>query len=89
MVWCAAADKGLPVPDAVFYLDADPQAISTRCGYGDERFERVAFQNRVREAFNDFKRLSMWCTIDVTEASIETTFERIKNIVLDTLVKDE
>ena len=41
----------MPVPDVVFYLDADPRKLAARHDFGKERFDRVAFQLAVKQAF--------------------------------------
>lgn len=35
--WCCAPDRGLPRPDAVFYLRSKPEELQARGGYGEER----------------------------------------------------
>ncbi|WOO81144.1 Thymidylate kinase [Vanrija pseudolonga] len=58
--FCTKPDIGLPRPDAVFYLTASPTALAQRGGYGEERYERVEFQTRVKAQFEavaaQFKR---------------------------------
>jgi len=46
--WCKNADKGLIKPDLVFYLNANPEDIEKRGGFGEERFEKTNFQNLVK-----------------------------------------
>lgn len=36
--WCWAPETGLLKPDAVFYLKATPDELTTRGNYGEERF---------------------------------------------------
>ena len=45
--WCKAPDKGLPAPDKVFYLQLDHATAAARGGYGEERYEKQAFQEKV------------------------------------------
>jgi dTMP kinase len=45
--WCKAPDKGLPAPDKVFYLQLDQAEAAARGGYGEERYEKQAFQEKV------------------------------------------
>merc|ERR1719162_889986 len=49
--WCQAPDRGLPVPDGVFYLHVDPKVGQSRANFGDERYENVDMQARVRQEF--------------------------------------
>lgn len=44
---CRAPDQGLPAPDVVLYLDLPQQAAAARAGYGEERYEKVEFQQQV------------------------------------------
>lgn len=46
-----APDKGLRQPDLVIVLKGDPQKLATREGYGNQRFEKVEFQQKVAEGF--------------------------------------
>ena len=48
--WCAAPERGLPRADVVFYLECDT-AVALARGKGAERYERVAFQDKVAAAF--------------------------------------
>lgn len=54
--WCAASERGLPAPDAVFYLDVPPEVAAQRANYGAERYERVDFQRKVADAYANLRR---------------------------------
>lgn len=50
--WCRAPDVCLPAPDLTLFLDISPeQAAKQREGYGEERYEKLEMQARVREVF--------------------------------------
>lgn len=49
--WCRAPDTSLPAPDLVLFLDISEDAQKARGGYGEERYEKVEVQRRVREVF--------------------------------------
>jgi len=49
--WCRAWEQGLLAPDLVFLLDILPEVAAQRPGYGQERYERIEFQTKVRSAF--------------------------------------
>lgn len=51
--WCQGWEKFLPAPDVVFFLDIEPSVAAQRPGYGQERYERIEFQSRVRDAFHE------------------------------------
>lgn len=50
--WCKAPDHGLPKPDLVIFLDVPVEGSSSRRGFGEEKYEKVDFQVKVREAFS-------------------------------------
>lgn len=42
--WCKGPDRDLPAPDVVFFLKLSPEVAQKRADFGEERYERVAFQ---------------------------------------------
>lgn len=52
MTWCRHGDLGLILPDATFYLDAEPEMFQHRGDYGRERFESLEMQAAVRAVFH-------------------------------------
>ena len=42
-----APDRGLLAPDVVLFLAMDPAAAASREGFGEERYEKLAFQQQV------------------------------------------
>ena len=55
MTWCKNPDRGLPNPDVVFYLDISTKDAQTRGSYGEERYEKVEFQERVARIYEQLK----------------------------------
>ena len=49
--WCIGSDAGIPIPDLTLFLDLDEETASTRASFGDERYEKRAFQEKVRHTF--------------------------------------
>jgi dTMP kinase len=49
--WCRHPDVGLPRPDLVLFLHISAEDAAARGGYGTERYEKKAMQDRVRELF--------------------------------------
>ena len=49
------ADRGLVQPDLVLYFDISADVLAQRSGFGEERFERVEFQQKVEQAYSNFK----------------------------------
>ncbi|OUC48247.1 dTMP kinase [Trichinella nativa] len=53
--WCMNADRGLPQPDVVFFVDVKPETLKTRGEFGVERFDDEEFQRSVR---HNYQRLT-------------------------------
>jgi dTMP kinase len=62
--WCKAPDRGLPKPDLVIFLDVPIEGSSSREGFGDEKYEKVDFQIKVRTTFEELKDDSWIVLID-------------------------
>lgn len=54
--WLFAPDRGLPKPDITLFLLLSLQEISERKGWGEERYEKEAFQKKVKLCFLDILR---------------------------------
>lgn len=57
-------DAGLPKPDLVVYLEWSNANLSARNGYGDEVYENVQFQSKVKANYDKLKDESNWKTFD-------------------------
>ncbi|KAF3054032.1 Thymidylate kinase [Didymella keratinophila] len=53
--WCRHPDVGLPRPDLVLFLHISAEDAAARGGYGTERYEKKAMQDRVRELFEEIQ----------------------------------
>ncbi|XP_003371273.1 thymidylate kinase [Trichinella spiralis] len=53
--WCMNADRGLPQPDVVFFVDVKPETLKNRGEFGVERFDDEEFQRKVR---HNYQRLT-------------------------------
>ncbi len=58
--WCKAPDHGLPEPDIVLFVDLPPEVAAARAGYGEERYEPLEFQVKVRKMFDQLCNPSTW-----------------------------
>lgn len=83
--WCKAPDIGLPAPDVVFYLKLPPEAAQERAVYGNERYERVAFQKKVEGQF-DLLKGPEWHELDASK-DIETLHAEISTIT-DSVIRE-
>lgn len=77
--WCKQSDVGLPKPDLVLYLELPPGANTTRSGFGDEIYENVDFQKKVKEVYSSLKDDS-WQVINADQ-DIEDVHLEIKKHV--------
>ncbi|PWZ00152.1 hypothetical protein BCV70DRAFT_200306 [Testicularia cyperi] len=78
--WCRNPDVGLPLPDLTLFLDLDATTAAARGGYGEERYEKLEFQAKVREAFDrvsdDVKAHGgRWATVNAGKTLEEVTDE--------------
>ncbi|CAO2812792.1 unnamed protein product [Amaranthus hypochondriacus] len=79
--WCKAPEFGLLAPDIVLYLDISPERAAERGGYGDERYERLDFQKKVREKYQVLQDAS-WKIVDAC-LPIEEVQKQLRELVLD------
>jgi dTMP kinase len=78
-------DKSLPSPDITLYLTLPPSEASARSDYGQERYESLSIQTRVRAEFDrvaervqssEVKGNGIWVGVDAA-GTIEVVRERI------------
>lgn len=77
--WCKAGDVGLPAPDCVIYLDMPVEDAAKRGNFGEERYEKIDFQLKVRDRFmslmkEDEQRLP-WYLLDARKSIEELQAE--------------
>ena len=77
--WCMAPDTGLIAPDVVYFLELSPEAAAARGGFGEERYERPAFQQAVVKEFQHMKDAfsASWRNIDAS-GSVEEVHDILK-----------
>ncbi|KAI5453786.1 Thymidylate kinase [Naganishia albida] len=54
--WLSTPDTSLPAPDLIIYLSLATDKAALRSAYGEERYESLALQARVKEEFELVKR---------------------------------
>src|SRR3990172_4155877 len=67
--WCTASDRGLPVPDVVFYFSLPVQSATARADFGvGDRHETAELQERVKQVYEEklINRGTTWDTINAT-----------------------
>lgn len=55
--WARNPEIGLPLPDLCLFLDIAPEATAKRGGFGSEKYETSAMQEKVRELFHALMEL--------------------------------
>lgn len=86
--WCCAPDCLLPKPDLVLFLNVDPEVAKSRGDFGNERYEKVEFQAKVRENFDKFTKTEgpSWQVIDANQ-SVDAVSIDIERVVRECEVK--
>ena len=84
--WCKSPDIGLPAPDVVFYLKLPPEDAQQRPVYGQERYEKVAFQKKVEKQFESLKGPE-WYELDASR-DIDSLHAEISTIT-DSVIKQK
>lgn len=74
--WCKKPEIGLPKPDLVIFLDLTVEEAEARGGFGEERYEKVEFQKRVRANFGSLMDDS-WVVVDAKH-SVDEVHAEIK-----------
>ena len=69
---------GIPKPDKVFYLELSAMEAEKRAVYGEERYEKVTFQQQVEEQFKQLMKVAgeEWRTLDASRP-IESLHKQI------------
>ncbi|XP_013107617.1 thymidylate kinase [Stomoxys calcitrans] len=88
--WCMGPETGLPRPDLVFYLKTSIDALLDRGNFGEERYEREEFQQKVGKVFDDIynSEKSYWYEIDASQPK-EVIHSIIKEKALQVLKEVE
>lgn len=74
--WCQYPDKGLIEPDIVFYLNLSIDEAEKRGGYGQERYEKREFQEKVKMIYENNLKTINWIVVDANNSQ-DQVFESI------------
>jgi dTMP kinase len=77
--WCKSPDVGLPKPDLVLYMTLPDEKTLTRAGFGDEIYESMDFQTKVKANYT-LLREENWKVINA-DKSVEELHEELLEIV--------
>lgn len=79
--WCLNPDKGLPKPDLTIFLKFKNSENSNRDGFGDERYENIEFQEKVKIIFEKFNLNPEWHPLFVDGLNICQVHDKIWELV--------
>ena len=89
--WCTMTEFGLPKPDCVIYLNLSVEDAQKRGNYGDERYEKVEFQKKVKSAFDQIikneqmhNKYTKWNILNANN-DIDSIHQQIVEIVKQTV----
>lgn len=80
VTWCKYPDRGLPCPDIVFYLEIATKDAMSRASFGNERYEKAEFQERVAKVYKELKS-DDWRVVDALR-DMNEIHEEIKSTVI-------
>ena len=85
--WCIGTEEGLPKPDIVLFMDMPNTSL--RPGWGEERYEQSAFQQKVRNIFNLIEELepTRWFNVDADDTPDDVA-QQILDIVTPRLTME-
>jgi len=86
--WCRQPDRELPKPDLVCFLDVSPEEASKRGDYGNEKYEKIEFQAKVRDNYKKLKE-DNWEVINTDGKTLDQVFIEVENIVKNVLTSDK
>ncbi|EGC36643.1 hypothetical protein DICPUDRAFT_97517 [Dictyostelium purpureum] len=73
--WCYSCEKGLPEPDIVFYLSMSTEDATKRGDYGGERYEKVEFQMKIKQIYEEKLKRPSWKVINANRTVEEVSNE--------------
>jgi dTMP kinase len=86
--WCKSCDLGLPAPDKVIYLSMPIEETSKRGNFGEQRYEKVEFQKKVKKIFDEQLCEPSWSILNA-QRTIEELETQILQIAERTIAEAE
>lgn len=88
--WCKEADRGILKPDLVIFLNINLENNSSREGYGDEIYEKLEFQYKVKEVYDTLWD-DNWISINANQTieSVQADIQREVSALLDKSLPSE
>lgn len=90
--WCKNPDRGLPRPDAVFYLDLPVEQAMKRGAFGQELYETKSVQQKAKDVYE--QQLwddSYWHRIcaDTTQEALHDALKKLALATVDAISPDD
>lgn len=83
--WCLDPEKGLPKPDITIFLKFENPENANRTGFGDERYEVVEFQEKVKLIFEKFEPNNEWKPLYVDGLNKNQVHEKVWDVLKSTV----
>eukprot|EP00866_Antonospora_locustae_P001662 jgi/Antlo1/1662/1114 len=80
--WCKGPDTGLPLPDMVFFIDTCPSVASQRAGFGEEKYERMRFLEKVYNGYVRILSSIPYCVFVNGNQSIDNVVDDILKVIV-------
>lgn len=79
--WAWNPEIGLPQPDLVLFLDISSENAARRGGYGEERYEKEAMQQKVRTLFKQLFGVLAKTTLNVQIIDAGGSLDEVENLI--------
>lgn len=87
--WCFSPEKGLPKPDLVIYLKSeDLDQIFKREDFGEEIYENVAFQKKVKAVYEGVLVQKEWVCVEACRDRGEVARE-VERVVVERVLEEK
>jgi hypothetical protein len=84
--WAKSPDIGLPRPDAVMFLDLEPEDAEKRGGYGGEKYEQKEMQQKVRKLFLDLEHVRHDEAIDIRVLNAGGSVQEVADAIYEEVI---
>lgn len=81
--WCKNCDVGLPEPDLVIFLDMKVEDLIKRGGFGEERYEKADFLEKVNDVYKKIMEENDNFVIFDANEDVEVLHKKILRTVLE------
>ncbi|XP_005099718.2 thymidylate kinase [Aplysia californica] len=82
--WCRQPDVGLIKPDKVIYMMVSGDCASQRSQFGEERYEKLDFQVKVKNVFKQLEDPDYWQVVN-GDVSVDEVHSQVYQIASETI----